>query len=129
VTDVVLSGDIVKQIQLPSGGTVTFREPTDLRAKDKRRILKNLKDDNIGTFAGAYDLTDGVIMLLVESWSIPYLPNAPLPAELPEILGELTIADEQVLTNAAQPVVGLLFPKTTVDDAGVPGTPTRPASA
>ena len=36
---------------------------------------------------------------------------------------------QDVLTSAAQPVVGLLFPKTTVDDAGVAGTPTRPASA
>lgn len=124
-----LTGTFVRELALPSGGWVVFRDPMELRAKDRRVVQRAIMDPD-RKIASALDITDGAICMLVESWTLPYLPGAPLPRTNPEILGELSIADQMVLETAVTPALKVLFPReATVDDAGVPGSPTRPASA
>lgn len=119
---VVLAGDVA----LPSGGHVVFRDPAQLRAKDKKYVIRSITDEG-GRWSRTVDATEGTVCMLVEKWTIPYLPAAPLPRDMPEILGELTIPDYDKLIEAATPAVGLLFPSDSADDADKPGSPTVPA--
>lgn len=124
-----LEGTFVRDLTLPSGGWVVLRDPMELRAKDRRVVQRAILDPDL-KIASALDITDGAICMLVESWTLPYLPDAPLPRTNPGILGELSIADQIVLEAAVEPALKVLFPReATVDDAGVPGSPTRPANA
>jgi len=129
-TDAV-SGSIVTTITLPSGGTVMFRDPRELRAKDKKRVLRAVHADEDSMkymLAVSFDMAEGVAAMLIEQWTVPYLPNAPLPRDAIAILGELTIPDSEAILAAVRPAVNLIFPSSTPDDAGKPGTPTLPAS-
>jgi hypothetical protein len=124
-----LVGTFVRNLELPSGGWVVLRDPLELRGKDRREVQRAIMDPD-RKIASALDVTDGTICMLVESWSLPYAPNAPLPRVDPRILGELTIADQMALEQAIDPALKVLFPREeTIDDAGVPGSPTPPASA
>jgi hypothetical protein len=123
-----LVGDVVRSLPLPSGGEVVFRDPHQLKARDKRQVINNVPDGG-GTWSHNMDVFEGTIALLVERWTIPYLANAPLPRDEPAILGELEIPDYDALVTAAGPAVRLLFPRTSADDADKPGSPTGPASA
>lgn len=124
-----LVGTFVRNLPLPSGGWVVLRDPMELRGRDRRAVQQAIVDPD-RKIAAALDITDGCICMLVESWSLPYLPNAPLPRDNPDVLGELTIPDQVELEKAVEPALKVLFPKeVTIDDAGVAGSPTRPASA
>lgn len=124
-----LVGTFVRDLQLPSGGWAVLRDPLELRGADRRAVQRAIQDPD-RKIASALDVTDGTICMLVESWFLPYLPGAPLPKDNPDVLGKLTIPDQTALENAIDPALKVLFPReASVDDAGVPGTPTRPASA
>ncbi len=118
------------RVDLPSGGWAQLRDPRGMRYKDKRRALSNIKDHE-KLIAVGFDITDGLIAMMVQAWEIPYLPGAPLPSEEIGILGELEIPDSDALIQAVDPARKLLFPdaKGTVDNADQPGSPTAPASA
>ncbi len=116
------------RVDLPSGGWAQLRDPKTLRAKDKKRALSNIKDHE-KVIAAGFDVTEGLLAMLVDAWEIPYLPNAPLPRDEIGILGELEIPDSDALMAAARPAQQLLFPQpSTVDGADKPGSPTVPAS-
>lgn len=124
-----LVGTFVRNLDLPSGGWAALRDPMELRGKDRREVQRAIMDPD-RKIASALDITDGAICMLVESWSLPYAPNAPLPKVDPSVLDVLTIPDQMALENAVEPALKVLFPReSTVDDAGVPGSPTRPANA
>jgi hypothetical protein len=123
-----LAGDIVRHVPLPSGGWAEYRDPATIRAKDKRQIIRAIENPDRAA-AASLDITEGVVCMFVERWQIPYLPDAPLPREMPSILGELTIGDYDALIDAARPALAIFFPTSTPDDAGKPGSPTQPASA
>lgn len=124
-----LVGEIVLTHTLPSGGTVVFRDPVELRAKHRREVLENVANPDRKVASGL-DMVDGAICMLVQSWTIPYEPleGAPLPKTDPSLLGELSIADKMYLDDAVKPAMDVLFPpKTTPENAGEPGSPTKPA--
>lgn len=124
-----LVGTFVRNLELPSGGWAVLRDPMELRGRDRREVQRAIMDPD-RKIASALDITDGAICMLVESWSLPYLPNAPLPRTNPEVLGDLSIQDQMALETAVEPALKVLFPReSSVDDAGVPGSPTRPANA
>ncbi len=120
--------EFARHVTLPSGGEVTFRDPKTLRAKDKKRAIQAIKDPE-KVIAAGLDVVDGLIALLVESWTIPYLPGAPLPSAEIGLIGELEIPDYDALTEAVAPARELLFPQTASPDRTGPGSPTVPASA
>ncbi len=123
-----VAGTFVRRFDLPSGGWVTYRDPTDLRGKHKERVMRNIKtlDSAVGF---RVDMVTGTICMLIEAWHIPYLPDAPLPCDEPGILGELKLPDYDALFDAAGPAVDLLFPKPSDPaDSDKPGSPTGPAS-
>ena len=122
-----LVGTFVTSLTLPSGGTVVLRDPLELRGGDRRAVQKAIKDMD-HKIGAALDLVDGTICMLVESWTLPYLPNAPLPRVDPSVLNLLTIPDQVALEKAVDPAMKVLFPSETADPME-PGSPTRPGSA
>ena len=121
----------MERIDLPSGGWAELRDPKTLRAKDKRRVLKNIKGtpDEENPVAASLDTTDGMVCMMVTAWEIPYMPDAALPGDAPEMLDELEIPDYDVLLEAVTPARELLFPdKITPDDHDKPDSPPAPAA-
>jgi len=123
-----LSGQIVNRIELPSGGWAVLRDPRELRGGDKEDVLRNIEDPDHAVGAGL-DMVAGMVCMLVVRWEVPYLPEAPLPRDVPKILRQLTIPDYDAMIACARPAMNLIFPKPpTPEDAGKPGSPTPPAS-
>lgn len=121
-----LEGSIVERVELPSGGYAILRDPVHLRAKDKKRVLKQITDVERLVSAGL-DVVDGLMLMLIEKWELSYLGST---TPTVEDLEELTIPDYDALTEAVGPAREVLFPgKASVDDMGKKGTPTPPASA
>lgn len=112
---------------LPSGGWVQLRDPDTLRKKDRDRILNQISAQNFG--AAGVELNNATIATMVEAWHLPYMPDAVVPHRNPKILGELTIKDGVALEKMQEEYREILFPdKPSIDQAGMPGSPTLPAS-
>lgn len=128
--------DFIRHIDLPSGGTVDFRDPEDLIGEDHRRIVDTIRVDVSGV-AQAMDTAYGAACMLIEKWDIPYTPkgttwdshNVPVPEADFVLLGKLRMKDYHTIIEAIAPAMRTLFPAAaTPDDAGKPGSPTVPAS-
>ena len=103
---------------LPSGATVTLRDPKSIRQKDRKKLYE-VSNDQTGLLQ-SISMTEGVIAILVESWT---LANLSLPNFDISVLGELEIPDYDALSEKASELVPVLFPQTskvagtTPDDA------------
>jgi anthranilate/para-aminobenzoate synthase component I len=53
----------MKQIKLPSGASVTFRDPKTLRVKDRRKLMTTV-DTVQGELAKAMALSDALLSML-----------------------------------------------------------------
>lgn len=87
-------------VNLPSGATVTLRDPKTLKQKDRARIFK------AGSNGDGLDIMDTLISILIEEWSFDLL----LPSIKIEMLGELDIPDYDVLSKEAEAAQAVLFP-------------------
>jgi len=124
---------VIGELQLPSGAVVVLRDPEELTGADHRQIMSSLRGnpENEDLLVSlAMDLLYMGTCLLIESWTVPYLPGLLPPSKEPSHLGKLRLRDYNTVIEAAGPSIELLFPKDSgIDDAGVPGSPTGPASA
>jgi hypothetical protein len=57
-----------KKITLPSGATVTLRDPKELRVKDRKKIYANTGKADEGIMQ-ALSLSDGLLAVIIEDWS------------------------------------------------------------
>lgn len=94
-----------KKIDLPSGGWAIFKDPTTLRVKDRKKVLKNASKEDEGLMQ-AMSLVDGLIAILVEEWSFEF----PIPSIKLNMLEELTMADYDALAEEAGTAQKVLFP-------------------
>jgi len=131
-----------QNLTLPSGGTVRFMDPDDLTGNDMKKALSFVTPDQAGattvSIGTAFTAAEQMVCLLVEEWSIPYRPGKPkeasddpwpLPTTDATLVGQLSRRDYLALLNAIEPAMRVLAPgPVTPDDAGVPGSPTGPAS-
>lgn len=92
-----------KVITLPSGNTVTLRDPETLRVKDRRKIVEAANGQE-GLLV-ALSMTDGLIAVLVEQWSFDLL----IPSLQLSSLGELTIPDYDTLAAEANKSQSKIF--------------------
>lgn len=94
-----------KSITLPSGNTVTLRDPKTLKHKDRRKVLEQGgKHDN--QVMASLSMIDGIIAILVESWSLDLI----IPSVHIDSLGELSMPDYDALAEEANKVQEILFP-------------------
>jgi hypothetical protein len=95
-----------KKVTLPSGATVTLKDPSTLRVKDRKRVMKTADGAEGGDLTKALALGDALIAMLVEEWSFDLLP----PSIKLESLDELTMVDYDSLVKHTQDAQKYLFP-------------------
>lgn len=94
-----------KKIELPSGGWAVFKDPSTLRVKDRKKVLKNANGQE--GLLQALSIVDGLIAILVEEWSFEF----PVPSIKISVLDELTMADYDVMAEEAGKAQKMLFPQ------------------
>lgn len=107
----------MKQIKLPSGASVTFRDPKTLRVKDRRKLMTTV-DTVQGELAKAMALSDALLSMLIQEWSFEML----IPSVKPESLDELEMADYDFLIEQTKDAQKYLYPslKETEESASDP---------
>lgn len=93
------------KITLPSGASVTLKDPKKLRVKDRKAILKSSEVEG-GELTRAMALGDALIAIMIEEWSF----DLPIPAIKIDSLGELEMHDYDVLVDATKEAQNYLFP-------------------
>ena len=94
-----------KKITLPSGASVTLKDPKLLRVRDRKAVLKSSEVEG-GDLTRAMALGDALIAMMIEEWSL----NLPLPAIKIESLGELEMRDYDALVDETKEAQSYLFP-------------------
>jgi hypothetical protein len=101
-----------KKITLPSGASVTLKDPSLLRIKDRKRVLKSAESEG-GDLSRAMALGDALIAMLIEDWSLDLI----IPSVKIDSLDELTMADYDALVEETKDAQKYLFPNVT-DETG-----------
>lgn len=101
-----------KEIKLPSGNAVTFKDIDTLKVKDRSAILLNMGEGK-NEIAQGLKMIDALLALLIKEWSFDLI----LPSVKIESLGELSIPDYDKLSIEAQEARNKLFPNLE-DDKG-----------
>lgn len=92
-----------KTIILPSGASVTLRDPKTLKAKDRKRVYE-LANDETG-IVQAVTMIEAIVAVLVESWTLDLI----LPSISFKSMGELALADYDKLIAEATEAQKVLF--------------------
>lgn len=99
-----------KIVKLPSGETATFKDPSTLRVKDRKKVMKAASGEE--GLMQALSIVDGLIAILVEEWSF----KMPPPSISIKSLDELTMADYDALADEAGKAQAILFPGLNKDN-------------
>jgi hypothetical protein len=94
-----------KKVTLPSGATVTLKDPQMLRVKDRKKVLKSAEVEG-GDLSKALALGDALISMLIEDWSFDLV----IPSVKTDTLDELTMADYDALVEHTKEAQKYLFP-------------------
>jgi hypothetical protein len=94
-----------KKVTLPSGATVTLKDPSTLRVKDRKRVLRSSEIEG-GDMTKALALGDALVAMLVEDWSFDLI----IPSVKIESLDELTMTDYDALVEETKDAQKFLFP-------------------
>lgn len=92
-----------KSLKLPSGNTVTFRDPKTLKQKDRRKIYV----DGEVTVKNGLAMMENIMSILIEEWTFDLI----LPSISLDSLGELGLEDYDVLNDYATEALATLFPR------------------
>ena len=94
-----------KKITLPSGATATLKDPSTLRVKDRKSVIR-ASEKGEGDLSKALALGDALIAMLIEEWSFDLI----IPSIAIESLDELTMADYDALVEHSKDAQTYLFP-------------------
>lgn len=94
------------KIKLPSGATVTLKDPKGFKVKDRKKVMQIADETKGGDLSKAMALADALIAILVEEWSFDLLP----PSIKIDSLGELDMADYDFLVEQTKDAQKYLFP-------------------
>jgi hypothetical protein len=96
---------MTKKVTLPSGATVTLKDPSTLRVKDRKTIIK-ASEKGDGELSRALALGDAMVAILIDEWSFDLI----IPSVQIESLDELTMADYDALVEHTKEAQKSLFP-------------------
>jgi hypothetical protein len=121
-----------ERVTLPSGNWIQMRDAKTLRRGDKKKAMSAVTDTE-RVMKMAYDMTDGLLAVLIIDWSY----ELPLPSTSPESLELLPIEDDDALMKAIEPARALVFPdspepkdeKQLKEQLANPASPTEPSAA
>jgi hypothetical protein len=124
-------GTITKRVTLPSGGWAELKDPRSVRAKHRRAALDSMNMERLQnpTPGISLDMLDGLMLMIIERWHLPYRSDSVSPSTDPEALGELELPDYDTLSEHMEPARKLLFPQPASVDDVRPGSPTPPGGA
>lgn len=111
-----------KTIKLPkSGAEVVLKDPEELRVKDRTKVYENASLREGEGIMQALSFADGLIAIMVESWTLDLVP----PAIKISSLQELQMADYDFLVEQTKGAQEALFPKLadTEENAKNPDSP------
>lgn len=95
-----------KTVKLPkSGATVVLKDPSTLRVKDRKKMYAAANGQE--GLMQAMSLVDGLISILVESWTLDLI----IPSIKMSSLDELEMADYDFLAAEAEEAQAVIFPK------------------
>lgn len=114
-------------VTLPSGITVTLRDPKTIRHKDRKKLFANLDGANDGEMTKVFAMGDALMALLIDSWSL----ELPVPSVSLESLDELEITDYDALVEHTKEIQKVLFPSLsdTPENSTDPKAPTENSNA
>lgn len=115
-----------KQVTLPSGLTVTLKDPSKIRYGDRKRLYKSI-DIEGSDLTRAMAMNDALIAMLIEAWSL----SSPVPSVKADSIDELEIADYDALVEHTKDAQKALFPNLseTVENEQDPKAPTENSNA
>lgn len=121
-----------ERVTLSSGNWIQMRDAKTLRRGDKKKAMSAVTDTE-RVMKMAYDMTDGLLAVLIIDWSY----ELPLPSTSPESLELLPIEDDDALMKAIEPARALVFPdspepkdeKQLKEQLANPASPTEPSAA
>ena len=96
------------ELTLPSGATVTLKDPKTLKVKDRKRIIRSSEEFE-GEMSRALALGDAIIACMIEDWSFKLI----IPSVKIESLDELDPADYDTIQEACKDIQKYLFPSLT----------------
>lgn len=100
-------------LTLPSGATVEIKDPRTLLMKDRKAVLAAADKDT--KVAMATGMQEGLIAVMVESWSFDLIP----PSVSVASLEMLTPADYEALLEASMVAQTALFPSLAADTENI----------
>lgn len=115
-----------KEITLPSGAKVVLKDPSLLRVKDRKRVMK-AADVEGGDLSRSLALADALAGMLIESWTF----DLPIPNVDISSLGELEMLDYDTLVEETKEAQKYLFPSLgeTVENEADPKAITENSNA
>lgn len=93
-------------VTLPSGATVTLRDPKTLRVKDRKKVVLASENVKGGDMSKALALGDALVAMLIKEWSFDLI----IPSVRLDSLDELEMADYDFLVEATKSAQSYLFP-------------------
>lgn len=100
-----------KKVTLPSGATVTLKDPSLLRVADRKKVLKSAEVEG-GDMTRALALSDALIAMLVTEWSFELI----IPSIKIETLDNLEMRDYDALVEHTKDAQSYLFPSLSETD-------------
>lgn len=104
-----------KEITLPSGATAVIRDARMLLVRDRNKVLESAGDSDNGGMMQAIGMQNGLIAVMVESWSFDLLP----PSIRIDSIDELTPLDYEALLEHSLPAQNALFPSLAANETNV----------
>lgn len=102
----------MNKITLPSGATVTLRDPKTLKVKDRKRVMQVTDETSGGDLTKALALADALVAILIEDWSFDLI----IPSIKLDSLGELSMEDYDYLVEQTKDAQKALFPSLSPTD-------------
>lgn len=116
-----------KKVTLPTGATVTLKDPSSLRVKDRKKVMRTADQTEGGDLSKALALGDALLAMLIEEWSFDLL----IPSLKIESLDELEMKDYDYLVEQTKDAQKELFPTLSSSDQNEsdPKAPTANSNA
>ena len=69
----ILDGIVTVRVPLPDGGWAEIADAREIRAKHRKRLLDRLNVERLtaGTAGVSMDIVEGLMLLMIDKWSIP----------------------------------------------------------
>ena len=102
-----------KKLTLPTGATVTLKDPSTLRVKDRKKVMRTADMAEGGDLSKALALGDALLAMLIDDWSFDLL----IPSIKLESLDELEMKDYDYLVEQTKDAQKQLFPNLSETEA------------